>query len=410
MRTQAMNLWNYIWQSRIVLLATVVSCSIGSAGEVAAAPMTQGSGGPQLGTLSGGTAPPFAASASPAFTGNPPGQQVVSPVVGAIPGSQEGTTSGTGVFVSSPTEATSSRAAGRPTPTGTPTPPRSVQVSPIETPGISAYLMPTATGTPSSSLRAPTNFRVQSGGPHPGSYAVSWEPPTNETVVGYRVVAIGAGGETTLLFRLPGSTNQALLTGLDPAVGYSLAIVAVDTRGQESALSNTTTTAGVPTATPTPLPSPVLPYGGGPGFSGSAGVSLGSPPAYGLGGSGGPVSGPTYGTAGASSAVQMGLPLPLATATPSNLGTNPYMVTGFTSSPSIVVNTPLPTAATTPTSIATPTPTATPTSTATVAATSTSGLPTIQPGNPTSMPGNGAVTVTATAMPTRTPTPIVVAR
>jgi hypothetical protein len=403
--------WIHAWQPRVVLLALVLSYSISGVTGVAAAPVAQGSGGSPLEAQSGGASPPFAAPAAPALSSNPPGQPAIPAGFGVASSSHGDTAPSQGTNGVATTLAPNAGPAGTATPTATPTSLLAVQPSPTETPGTSGSLAPTATATPSSSLRAPTNFRVQSSGPHPGSYAVTWEPPTNESVMGYRVVTIGAGGETTLLFRLPGSTNQALLTRLDPAVGYSLAVAAVDTRGQESALSNTATTIGVPTATPTPFPSPVLPYGsGGPGFTGSAGVSPGSPPAYGFGGPAGPASGPTYGTAGAGSAVQMGLPLPPATATPTNLGTNPYTVTGFTSSPSIVVNTPLPTAAIPPTSTATPTPTATPTGTATVAATSTSGPPTVQTGSPTSVPGNGAATATATATPTSTPTPTLLAR
>jgi hypothetical protein len=386
-----MSQWIHARQLRVVLLAIVVSCSVGGVTGVAAAPAAQSTSGLPLEAQNEGATPPFAAPAPPALSRHPPGQQTISFGAGAVSSSQGGTTPSEGAVIAPPTWASGSGSASSPTPTGTPT--LAVQTLPMETSAGWASPMPTATATPSSSLRAPTNFRVQSSGPHPGSYAVSWEPPTNESVVGYRIVAIGAGGETTLLFRLSGSTNQALLIRLDPAVGYSLAVAAIDTRGQESALSNTATTIGVPTATPTPLPSPVLPYGGGPGFTGSAGISPGSPHVYGFGGSGGAASGPTYGTAGAGSAVQMGLPLPPATATPSNLGTNPYTVTGLSSSPSIVVNTPLPTSAITSTS------------TATVAATSTSGPPTVQAGSPTSVPGNGAATVTATATPTRTPTP-----
>ena len=110
-----------------------------------------------------------------------------------------------------------------------------------------------------------------SSGPQPGTYTLAWDPPTNETVMEYHVISIGAEGEITPLFRVAGSSNQALLRGLNPAIGYSLALVSVDTRGRESAPSNSVLTVGAPTATPIPTPTLPVPFNGATGAPGGPG-------------------------------------------------------------------------------------------------------------------------------------------
>jgi hypothetical protein len=139
---------------------------------------------------------------------------------------------------------------------------------------------PTPTSTPGSTLRPPTNLRVVSAGPQPGTYTLSWEPPTNETVIEYQIVSIGAGGQTTGLFRVLGSQSQTTIGGLNPGIGYSLAVLAVDTRGRESVQSNTVSTVGAPTPTPIVPPGQAQAPYGQPPYGGAAPGYPPSQPGY----------------------------------------------------------------------------------------------------------------------------------
>src|SRR5437764_788723 len=112
---------------------------------------------------------------------------------------------------------------------------------------------PGAPGT-SPTICPPTNLRALSSGPQSGMYTLSWDPPLNETIAEYRIVSFGPGDTATPLSRAAGSALQAVLTNLDPNIGYLVAIVAIDTQGRESARSNTAMTVGAPTATAIPPP------------------------------------------------------------------------------------------------------------------------------------------------------------
>ena len=161
-----------------------------------------------------------------------------------------------------------------PTPTNTPTP----TATPTNTP------TPTSTPTAMPSIRAPMNLRMVSSGPGPGVYTIAWDAGNVESVLEHRVYGLGAGGDRRLLFTMPGSASQALLYGMDPAIGYSLVLVAVDTLGRESPPSNVAHTGAAPTATP-----PTTAYGGSQPYGGAAAPpygGAGAPPSvYGPGGS-----------------------------------------------------------------------------------------------------------------------------
>jgi hypothetical protein len=133
-------------------------------------------------------------------------------------------------------------------------------------------------GLPTPTIRSPLNLRVVSVGPAPGTVTLAWDPPANETVLEYQILAVGAGNETTPLFRVPGSVGQTVLSGLHPAIGYSLVVVAVDTQGRQSAPSNPAQTAGAPTATLVPPPPPPPGPGGPQGYGGLPGPGLGPLP------------------------------------------------------------------------------------------------------------------------------------
>src|SRR2546429_7193373 len=53
-------------------------------------------------------------------------------------------------------------------------------------------------------------------------------PISNESVTEYHIVTVGAGGDTPQQFRVGGNVTLQVLAGLNPTVGYVLAVVAVD--------------------------------------------------------------------------------------------------------------------------------------------------------------------------------------
>jgi plastocyanin len=183
--------------------------------------------------------------------------------------------------------ATPTNLAGNATPTATPTgsavgaaaagttsPTLSTSATPT---GASAALALTATptSTPTPSIPAPTNLLVSSAGPQPGTYTLTWTAPVGLTIQEYRVQTNPASGSPTLVGRAAGSQN-ATTVRVDPAMGYALAVYAVDTLNRQSGPSNVVNTAGAPTATPIPprpTPSGQAPYGYGgapvPGVTGT---------------------------------------------------------------------------------------------------------------------------------------------
>src|SRR5581483_1295922 len=170
---------------------------------------------------------------------------------------------------------------GSPTPSpGLPSATPDGPSTPTGTPGA-----PSTPATATPSIRAPANLRVLSSGPQPGMYTLTWDAPGNETVTEYRLREVTADGDSRVLTRAPGSQNTIVFRG-DPAIGYTVVVVAVDTRGRESALSNPAATSGAPTATPIPPPSPppgLPPYGGMAGPYGALppGATAIPPPGYG---------------------------------------------------------------------------------------------------------------------------------
>jgi hypothetical protein len=157
-----------------------------------------------------------------------------------------------------------------------------------------------ASGRPASAsgatIGAPNNLRMLSRGPQPGQYTLAWDPPTNESVTEYHIVTVGAGGDTPQQFRVAGNVTQQVIAGLNPTVGYVLAVVAVDTQGREGLPSNTVQSGIAPTATPA-VPQGATGAGGqaAPGYGGGPSAGQGAP--YAPTGPAG-VSGPGYGGAG----------------------------------------------------------------------------------------------------------------
>jgi hypothetical protein len=194
----------------------------------------------------GGLVGPSGGSGTGLFGTGSPGSSIGG--LGTSPAGQGGSSMPTGT----PTLVTSTPTATPLTPTATATPltpsRTPTPLTPTATPTpLPPSPTPTPTGAPTPTLRAPTNLRVLSAGSGPGTYTLGWDAPTNETVVEFRILSVGAGGEITRLFRAAGSTNHTVVADLDPSIGYSLAVTAVDTRGRETAPSNTVATVGPPT-------------------------------------------------------------------------------------------------------------------------------------------------------------------
>jgi hypothetical protein len=83
------------------------------------------------------------------------------------------------------------------------------------------------------------------------------------TIQEYRVQSIQASGSPVPVGRAAGSQTSLSLR-LDPAMGYAVAVYAVDTSNRLSGPSNVVNTAGAATATPIPpeaTPSSQAPYG-----------------------------------------------------------------------------------------------------------------------------------------------------
>jgi hypothetical protein len=115
---------------------------------------------------------------------------------------------------------------------------------------------PTATASPSPTppLPPPTNLTVAVH-PFDGTVSLSWQvPPNLPTVRGFLIVANEADGTQRPLLEVPGSQTRAVLRGLNPFIGYSFSVLAVDSLGRRGAPSTPVTSAGAPTTTPVPPP------------------------------------------------------------------------------------------------------------------------------------------------------------
>jgi hypothetical protein len=185
-----------------------------------------------------------------------------------------------------------------------PTPsPVAVTPSPVAAPLPSAT--PPAAVAPSPSptppLPPPTNLTVAVN-PFDGAVSLSWQvPPNLPTIRSFLIVANETDGTQRPLLEVPGSQTRAVLRGLNPLIGYSFSVLAIDSLGQRGAPSAPVTSAGAPTTTPPPTPTvppwctpaplpgappycpgafpPGLPPGGGPaGYPGPGYPPYGSLP------------------------------------------------------------------------------------------------------------------------------------
>lgn len=155
---------------------------------------------------------------------------------------------------------------GTPTATTTPLAPGAATTS-LATVAVT----PAGTGTPT--IPGPTNLLVQSSGPQPGTYTLSWTAPAGMTVRENRVQTVPASGTPEVLARTAGNQNNVVMR-VDPRIGYAVVVVAVDLNNRVSGPSNVVNTAGAPTATPItppPTPSGMAPsgYGAVPGAAGT---------------------------------------------------------------------------------------------------------------------------------------------
>jgi hypothetical protein len=126
-------------------------------------------------------------------------------------------------------------------------------------PGAPTVPLTTATIAPSptGSIPGPTNVTA-SINPMDGSINLNWTAPA-AMVTAYLVVVNEADGSQRPVRDVPGSSTRAVLTGLDPRIGYSLSVVPIDSMGRRGSASPAVSTAGAMTATP--IPSPTLsPY------------------------------------------------------------------------------------------------------------------------------------------------------
>jgi hypothetical protein len=197
-------------------------------------------------------------------------------------------TGGTLVFPTVPL-VTPTGGAGAAAVAGTPAAPGTT-ASPLAT---QALTTATAAPSPTGSIPAPTGVTAAIN-PFDGAVTLSWTAPA-AMVTAYLIVVNEPDGTQRPIRDAPGSVTRAVLTGLDPRIGYSLSVVAIDAFGRRGAPSTPVSTAGAPTVTPIPTPtlSPYctpVPFGpplcpppgyvpGAPGYAGAqAYPGIGCPP------------------------------------------------------------------------------------------------------------------------------------
>ncbi|HZU04899.1 MAG TPA: fibronectin type III domain-containing protein [Chloroflexota bacterium] len=151
------------------------------------------------------------------------------------------------------------------TPTATPT---SGTLTPTASPAVTptvpttltfpTVVLSTATPvpTPTGAIPAPTGVSAAVN-PFNGAITISWTPPPGAMVAAYQIVVNEPDGTQRPIREVPGSMSSATLIGLDPRIGYSFSVVAIDTLGRRGTPSSPVSNAGAPTVTP--LPTPTVP-------------------------------------------------------------------------------------------------------------------------------------------------------
>jgi hypothetical protein len=205
--------------------------------------------------VAAGASAPATTPTPPAVTGSPPA------------------TSATLVFPTVPL-VTTTRPPGSPGGTGTPASAASAVPGAATVPLTTATIAPSPTG----SIPGPTNVTATLN-PMDGSINLNWTAPA-AMIRGYLVVTNEADGSQKTVREVPGSATRAVVTGLDPRIGYSLSVVPIDSLGRRGSSSAAISTAGAMTATPIPTPTlspyctpvpmgpPMCPQGGYPGAPG----------------------------------------------------------------------------------------------------------------------------------------------
>jgi hypothetical protein len=164
--------------------------------------------------------------------------------------------------------ATSTPLAGGAGQTPTATAPTSGTLTPTASPAVTptvpttltfpTVVLSTATPvpTPTGAIPAPTGVSAAVN-PFNGAITISWTPPPGAMVAAYQIVVNEPDGTQRPIREVPGSMSSATLIGLDPRIGYSFSVVAIDTLGRRGTPSSPVSNAGAPTVTP--LPTPTVP-------------------------------------------------------------------------------------------------------------------------------------------------------
>jgi hypothetical protein len=103
-----------------------------------------------------------------------------------------------------------------------------------------------------ATIPAPANVTVAMS-PFGDAVSLTWAAPPVQ-VVAYRIVTNESDGSHRTVQEVPGNLTTGIVRGLNPRIGHSLSVVAMDGQGRPSAPSPPVTTAGAPTMTPMPTP------------------------------------------------------------------------------------------------------------------------------------------------------------
>ena len=160
-------------------------------------------------------------------------------------GSARITAASAGQANATPTPSPTAAATATPAPSSAPsTPPSPTPPAPPAAPSPS----------PTPAMAAPTNLTVAVN-PFDGAVSLSWQVPAGApTIRSYLVVSNEADGTQRPILEVPGSQTRVTIRGLNPRIGYSFSVLAIDSLGRRGAPSAPASSSGAPTTTPIPTP------------------------------------------------------------------------------------------------------------------------------------------------------------
>jgi len=121
-----------------------------------------------------------------------------------------------------------------------------------------ALITATPAPSPTGALTAPGTPTIAVD-PWNGAITLTWTPSLGPIVTSYLIVINESVESQRPIREVAGSQTRATLAGLDPRIGYSFSVIAIDAYGRRGTPSAPATSSGAPTVTP--LPTPTIPPG-----------------------------------------------------------------------------------------------------------------------------------------------------